>query len=179
MKHHSVKSHFCVCEMATILSRPQCVNIVNTQYIKWFYRALICYGSIIVKDLSARKVTQKGIVWLQWCQITAKCEPMMTSSNGNIPCYWAFVRGIHRSPVSSPHKDQWRGTWVFPLICAWINAWVNNREAGDLRRHCAHYDVIVMHVRIFLDVWPIQRLIYPCSVEVEMILVITRIIIDM
>ena len=25
-----------------------------------------------------------------------------------------------------------------------INGWVNNREAGDLRRHRAHYDVIVM-----------------------------------
>ena len=33
--------------------------------------------------------------------------------------------------------------WFF-FICAWINGWVNNREAGDLRRHCAHYDVIVM-----------------------------------
>ena len=28
----------------------------------------------------------------------------------------------------------------------WINVWVNNREAGDLRRHCAHYGVIVMQV---------------------------------
>ena len=26
----------------------------------------------------------------------------------------------------------------------WINGWVNNREAGDLGRHRAHYDVIVM-----------------------------------
>ena len=26
----------------------------------------------------------------------------------------------------------------------WINGWVNNREAGDLWRHRAHYDVIVM-----------------------------------
>ena len=51
-----------------------------------------------------------------------------------------FVRGIHRSPVNSPHKGQWRGA----LICARINGWVNNREAGDLRRHRAHYDVIVM-----------------------------------
>ena len=33
---------------------------------------------------------------------------------------------------------------MFPLICAWINGWVNNREAGDLRRHLVHYDVIVM-----------------------------------
>ena len=30
------------------------------------------------------------------------------------------------------------------LICAWINAWVNNRETVDLRRRRAHYDVIVM-----------------------------------
>ena len=25
-----------------------------------------------------------------------------------------------------------------------MNGWVNNREAGDLRRYRAHYDVIVM-----------------------------------
>ena len=33
---------------------------------------------------------------------------------------------------------------MFSLICVWINCWVNNREAGDLRRYRAHYDVIVM-----------------------------------
>ena len=59
------------------------------------------------------------------------------------PRYWPFVRGIHRSPVNSPHKGQWRGALMFSLIYAWINGWVNNREAGDLRRHRAHYDVIV------------------------------------
>ena len=60
------------------------------------------------------------------------------------PRHWPFVRVIHRSPVNSPHKGQWRGALMFSLICARINAWVNNREAGDLRRHRAHYDVIVM-----------------------------------
>ena len=55
-----------------------------------------------------------------------------------------FVRGIHRSPVNSPHKGQWRGPPMFSLICGRINGWVNNREAGDFRRQCAHYDVIVM-----------------------------------
>ena len=60
------------------------------------------------------------------------------------PRYWPFVRGIHRSPVNSPHKGQWRGALMLCLICAWINGWVNNRETGDLRRHRAHYDVIVM-----------------------------------
>ena len=32
----------------------------------------------------------------------------------------------------------------FSLICTWISGWVNNREVGDLRHHCSHYDVIVM-----------------------------------
>ena len=62
----------------------------------------------------------------------------------HFPRYWPFVRRIHRSPVNSPHKGQWRGALMFSLICARINGWVNNREAGDLRRHQAHCDVIVM-----------------------------------
>ena len=62
----------------------------------------------------------------------------------HFPRYWPYVRGIHRSSVNSPHKGQWRGALMFSFICAWINGWVNNREAGDLRHHRAHYDVIVM-----------------------------------
>ena len=58
--------------------------------------------------------------------------------------YWPFARRIHRSPVNSPHKGQWCGALMFSLICAWINEWVNNHEAGDLRHNRAHYDVIVM-----------------------------------
>ena len=61
------------------------------------------------------------------------------------PRYWPFVREIHRPPVNFPHKgQQWRGALMFPLICAWIHGWVNNRETGDLRRH---YDVIVMKAK--------------------------------
>ena len=60
--------------------------------------------------------------------------------------YWPFVRGIHRSPVNSPHKGQWRRALMFSLICVWINGWINNREAGDLRRPRAHCDVIVMTI---------------------------------
>ena len=60
------------------------------------------------------------------------------------PRYWPLVWGIHRSPVNSPHKGQWRGALMFSLICVWINGWVNNGEAGDLRRYRAHYDVILM-----------------------------------
>ena len=52
-------------------------------------------------------------------------------------------------PVNSPHKGQWRGALMFSLICARINDWVNNHEAGDLRRHRGHYDVSVMYFRGF------------------------------
>ena len=55
---------------------------------------------------------------------------------------------------NSPHKGQWRGALMFTLICARINGWVNNREGGDLRRHRAHYDVIVMiRIRLNQPIW--------------------------
>ena len=66
----------------------------------------------------------------------------MTSSKGNI--FRVTVCGIHQSPVNSPHKGQWHRTLMFSLICVWISAWINNCESGDLWRHHAHYDVIVM-----------------------------------
>ena len=45
---------------------------------------------------------------------------------------------------------------MFSLICAWINGWVNSREVDDLRRHHAHYDIIVMTgnaFRIIFVLW--------------------------
>ena len=64
---------------------------------------------------------------------------MMTSSNGKIfRVTGPFVRGIHRWPVNSPHKGQWRGALVFSLICAWMNNLVYNRKPDDLRCHRAH-----------------------------------------
>ena len=63
---------------------------------------------------------------------------MMTSSNGNI-----FRVTGHLCGKLTGDKDQWRGALMFSLICAWINGWENNRAAGDLRRHRAHYDIIV------------------------------------
>ena len=63
----------------------------------------------------------------------------MTASNGNI----SWVTGPLCGEFTG-HKGQWCRALMFSLICAWINGWVNNREAGDLRRHRAHYDVIIM-----------------------------------
>ena len=86
---------------------------------------------------------------LACCQCTGTCSHVSPIHDDVIkwkhfPRYWPFVRGIHRYPVNSKHKGQWRGALMFSLISACVNTWVNNREAGDLRRHRGHYDVIVM-----------------------------------
>ena len=78
----------------------------------------------------------------------------------HFPRYWPFARGIHRSPVNSPHNGQWRGALMFSLICAWINGWVNNREAGDSRRQRAHYDVIVMNRNLYDDIMTRENFTY-------------------
>ena len=64
------------------------------------------------------------------------------------PLYWPLV-GLHWSPVISRHKGQWRGALILSLICAWIKSWINDRDAGDLRRHPAHYGDVVMMQRSF------------------------------
>ena len=66
---------------------------------------------------------------------------MMTSSNGTIPA----LLGICARPQWIPHtKANDAELWCFSLICVWIDGWVNNGQAGDLRRYRAHYDVTVM-----------------------------------
>ena len=83
------------------------------------------------------------MIWLQQHTVQQSCHDDVIKWN-HFPRYWPFVRGIHQSPVNSPHKGQWSGALMFALIWTRINGWVNNGEAGDWRRHRAHYDVTVM-----------------------------------
>ena len=76
------------------------------------------------------------------------------------PRYWPFVRGIPRSPLNSPHKANGAELWCFLRSTPCLNGWVNIDDVGDLRRHGAHYDVIVMCMSMqnyisqtFLFVW--------------------------
>ena len=50
------------------------------------------------------------------------------------------------SPVLGelPHKGQRRRALIFYLICFWINGWINNRQAGDLRCYSAHYYYVTL-----------------------------------
>ena len=69
---------------------------------------------------------------------------MMTSSNGNIFRVTGPLCGEFTGPGEFPNTGQWRGALMFYLICARINGWANNGEAGDLRRYRAHCDVMLM-----------------------------------
>ena len=77
---------------------------------------------------------------------------MMTSLNRNIfrvtgplcgefTCHWWI-------PLTKVKK---RRALMFSLICAWINGWVSNLEAGYLRRHRSHYDITVNINQSYLD----------------------------
>ena len=74
--------------------------------------------------------------WWAWrCRQMETFSALLALCAGNSPVLGEF-----------PAQRQWRGALMFSMICAQINGWVNNREAGDLRRYCAHYDLIVMDI---------------------------------
>ena len=117
-----------------------------------------------IKQLRRELVREgkKSIYHLIWVVLKGIARVVDVCMHGDIikwkhfPHYWPFVRGIHQSPVNSPHKAQWRRALMFSLNGAWINGWVNNGEAGDLRHYRTQYDVTVITTRI-LD----TRLIIP------------------
>ena len=65
----------------------------------------------------------------------------------HFPRYWPFVRGIHRSPVNSPHKGQWRRALMFSWIGAGTNGWANHWDA--LWGHCNGYGIRI----VWCNVW--------------------------
>ena len=58
------------------------------------------------------------------------------------PRYWPFVFTVHRWIPRTKASDAELCCFLWSV--PWICGWANNREAGDLRRQRAHYDVIVM-----------------------------------
>ena len=80
--------------------------------------------------------------WRHQMETFSVTDPLCGEFTGHFRRHWIFVRGIHRSPVNFPHNGQWLGALMFSLICALTYGWVNNRDAGDLRR--THYVVTGM-----------------------------------
>ena len=96
------------------------------------------------------------LISMQFSQKANNGGHIMTSSNENISVLLALC------PWNSPHTDQWHGTLMFSLICAWTSVWVNTRDTGDLRRHGTHQDVTVMQASCDTDVWvtPITHILF-------------------
>ena len=97
--------NYVVWKMATILSRPQCVN-----------------------SFASGRCFEKCNLW------THVMYPWWRHQMETFSALLALCAGNSPVPVNSPHKGQWRGALMFCLICVWTNGWVNNHEAGDLRR---------------------------------------------
>ena len=76
-----------------------------------------------------KKPKLKGI----WTQNFIRVCIFVPPSHDNVvkwkhyPRYWPFVRGIHLSPVDSPHKGQWRGPLISSLIYVWTNGCANKQ----------------------------------------------------
>ena len=85
----------------------------------------------------------------------------MTSSNGNIFRVTGHLCGEFTGPRWIPRtKASDAVLWCFSLICARINDWVNNGEAGDLRCYRVHCDVIVMVKAPWY--WPFMQWTHRC-----------------
>ena len=112
------------------------VNIKNVGRVLWVHRAFK-----ILLQFQDQESDHQVLLNLFWGVYSFHDDVIKWK---NFPRYWPFVRGIHRSPLNSPHKGQWRGALMFSLMWAWIKIWVNNPEAGYSKRHHAHYDVTVI-----------------------------------
>ena len=87
------------------------------------------------------KVENLGI----WC---IPCSMMMTSSNGNIFRVTGLLCREFTCHSEFPAQRPVMRSFDVFLPCAWINDWVNNREAGDLRCYRGHYGINVMMISI-------------------------------
>ena len=111
-------------------------QLMHTLHFCVFYRGSAQSNSIHIR------------LWLTGWHESIRIHYMMTSSNGNIFRVTGHLCGEftgHRWIPPTKASDAELGCFLW--FAPWINGWVNNREAGDFRRHRAHYDVIVMKNR--------------------------------
>ena len=94
------------------------------------YIYIYCINLLIFLFLQFRQLSM--VLWL-WHQ-------SIPQINAGI----MLIAPLWTGPGEFPTQRPVTRSFMFSLICVWINRWINNREAGDLIRYHAHYDVIVM-----------------------------------
>ena len=129
----------------------------TTTQMNWSYAVYYAIGSMwlreCIKTLELIWIWNRrhyiysiSLVWWRTLIIFATNYKlsMMTSSNENIFRVTGPLCGEFTGPGDFPTQRPVTRIFDVSLICVWINGWINNREAGDLRRYRAHSDVIVM-----------------------------------
>ena len=121
---------------------------ISTDLYHWFridrcFIAVLWFNMTVIGHMGFRIGCRQDV--LLWRDRDLNTNRMMTSSNGNIfrvtgPLCGEFTG--HRWILCTKASDA--ELWCFFLTAPWINGWVKNGEAGDLRGHRTHYDVIVM-----------------------------------
>ena len=110
-----------------------CANLKSTNVLS---RCVLMVTLLSISDKFKNHFFAKTFeLWQHswWRLQMATFSALLTICAGNSPVTGEF-----------PAQRPLRGSFGVSLICAWINSWINNREAGDLRRHRAHYDATVM-----------------------------------
>ena len=113
--------------------------MAETGWFMWRNRVALVKGK--------EKVESVHIAW--WSHQMEAFSALLALCAGNSPVTGEF-------PAQRPVM---RSFDVF-FDLGWINGWINNREAGDMRRHRAHYDVVVMNMDCLLP--KVQRGIACC-----------------
>ena len=134
LTHWSRVTHICVSKV-TIIGSGNGLSPGRRQAIIWTYTGILLLGplgtnlieiSIEIHTFSLKKI--------HFNMSSGKWRPFGLGLNvltfhdevikwKRFSRYWSFVRRIHRSPVNSSHKGQWRRALMFSFICAWINGW--------------------------------------------------------
>ena len=133
---------------------PICITLYHSDILFWTTSWIILFlhpatetrrhnaTSSPIGGAHIHKINPVDVVLSLPC--TSQRYIVMTSSNGNIFRVTGVCKGNPSVTGGFPHKGQWRGAVMFSLNCAWKNGQTNNRDAGDLIRHRAHYDVTVI-----------------------------------
>ena len=121
------------------------------QYQTWWLRwelGILTRPYCCSTSLANLNTMGKQITWIVWEMMIASKHDDIIKWN-HFPCYWPLCReftGHQWIPCTkASDAELWCFLWSAPEL--WINSWVNNREAGDLRHHHAHHDIIVIKIR--------------------------------
>ena len=109
----------------------------------WVYKATVLATSPWVKALpgKSRSVTSHGVCKNSPWRIYVSCQDIAWWRNQMETFSALLALCAGEFPAQRPVTQSFEVSSIWARI---NNGWVNNRKAGDLRRHRAHYDVIVM-----------------------------------